>query len=67
VYAFIYIYIYVYYPSDSDLRWLWAPPCGIRHSKAEMAVILYSGPRTWGGVYACFSKNTKTVVRKTLK
>merc|ERR1719506_1094302 len=27
--------------------------------QAEMAVILYSGPRTWGGVRRCFSRNTK--------
>jgi len=24
---------------------------------ANMAVILYSGPRTWGGVYKCFGRN----------
>merc|ERR1719401_644472 len=29
--------------------------------KANMAVILYSGPRTWGGVYKCFAKNKKKV------
>jgi hypothetical protein len=26
-------------------------------AKANMAVILYSGPRTWGGVYLCTGKN----------
>jgi len=26
-------------------------------TKANMAVILYSGPRTWGGVYQCFGRN----------
>merc|ERR1719460_1639453 len=26
-------------------------------ANAEMAVILYSGPRTWGGVRKCFAKN----------
>merc|ERR550537_161980 len=29
--------------------------------KANMAVILYSGPRTWGGVWRCFAKNKKKV------
>jgi len=29
--------------------------------KANMAVILYSGPRTWGGVRRCFAKNKKKV------
>merc|ERR1719160_2107141 len=28
---------------------------------ANMAVILYSGPRTWGGVRKCFSRNRKKV------
>jgi len=28
-------------------------------AKAQMAVVLYSGPRTWGGVYKCRSKRTK--------
>merc|ERR1740138_319251 len=27
----------------------------------KMSVILYSGPRTWGGVYRCIGKNAKTV------
>jgi hypothetical protein len=30
-------------------------------NKVEMAVILYSGPRTWGGVSQCTGKNAKTV------
>jgi len=30
-------------------------------AKAQMAVILYSGPRTWGGVYKCFGRNAKNV------
>jgi len=34
--------------------------------KAEMAVILYSGPRTWGGVYKCFARNTKKVDREKI-
>jgi len=29
--------------------------------KAHMAVILYSGPRTWSGVRKCFAKNKKKV------
>merc|ERR1719310_1008141 len=29
--------------------------------KANMAVILYSGPRTWSGVFRCFAKNKKKV------
>jgi len=29
--------------------------------KANLAVILYSGPRTWGGVRKCFGKNKKKV------
>jgi len=29
--------------------------------KANMAVILYSGPRTWSGVRKCFGKNKKKV------
>lgn len=32
-------------------------------SKAQLAVILYSGPRTYGGVFKCFAKNTKKVDR----
>jgi hypothetical protein len=31
--------------------------------KAQISVILYSGPRTWGGVYKCFARNTKKVDR----
>jgi hypothetical protein len=34
---------------------------GEKASNAQIAVILYSGPRTWAGVYSCFAKNTKTV------
>jgi hypothetical protein len=30
-------------------------------SNANMAVILYSGPRTWSGVNKCFAKSTKPV------
>jgi len=30
-------------------------------AKANMAVILYSGPRTWSGVYKCFGKNVNKV------
>merc|ERR1719199_1838860 len=33
---------------------------------AKMAVILYSGPRTWGGVYKCFARNTKKVDRERI-
>jgi len=32
------------------------------HSK--ISVILYSGPRTWGGVSKCFARNTKKVDRE---
>jgi len=35
-------------------------------AKANMAVILYSGPRTWGGVYKCFGRNTKAVNLETV-
>jgi hypothetical protein len=31
------------------------------HGKTHMAVILYSGPRTWSGVRKCFAKNKKKV------
>jgi hypothetical protein len=34
-------------------------------AKANMAVILYSGPRTWGGVYKCFGRNSKKVNMET--
>merc|ERR1719272_2458144 len=34
-------------------------------AKANMAVLLYSGPRTWGGVYKCFAKNKKKVNMET--
>merc|ERR1719482_2089352 len=30
-------------------------------AQAKMGVILYSGPRTWGGVRKCFAKNGKKV------
>jgi len=33
-------------------------------SKTQMSVILYSGPRTWGGVFKCFARNTKKVDRE---
>lgn len=37
-------------------------------AQAEMAVVLYSGPRTWGGVFKCFGKNNKKVdMEKTCK
>jgi len=35
-------------------------------AKAQMAVILYSGPRTWGGVFKCFARNTKKVDREKI-
>jgi hypothetical protein len=33
---------------------------------AQMAVILFSGPRTWGGVYKCIGKDTSTVDLETV-
>merc|ERR1719486_20858 len=30
-------------------------------AKAEMSVILFSGPRTWSGVYKCWAKNSDGV------
>jgi len=30
-------------------------------SNAQLSVILYSGPRTWGGVFKCVGKSTKQV------
>jgi len=37
-------------------------------AQANMAVILYSGPRTWGGVYKCFRRRGKKVdMEKTCK
>jgi len=37
-------------------------------AKANMAVILYSGPRTWGGVYKCWARNGRNVdIQKTCK
>jgi len=35
-------------------------------ANANMAVILYSGPRTWGGVWKCFARNTKKVDREKI-
>jgi len=35
-------------------------------SNAQMSVILYSGPKTWGGVYKCFARNTKKVDRQKI-
>jgi hypothetical protein len=33
-------------------------------AQANFAVILYSGPRTWGGIRKCFARNTKKVDRE---
>jgi len=33
---------------------------------SQVSVILYSGPRTWGGVYKCFARNTKKVDREKI-
>ena len=30
----------------------------VQGTRGSMAVILYSGPRTWGGVYKCFARTT---------
>merc|ERR1740130_1061010 len=38
----------------------------VHGTQANMAVILYSGPRTWGGVYKCFARNTKKVDRQKI-
>jgi len=38
----------------------------VQGTKANMAVILYSGPRTWGGVFKCFARNTKKVDRQRI-
>merc|ERR1719389_505691 len=38
----------------------------VQGSQANLAVILYSGPRTWGGVFKCFAKNTKKVDRERI-
>merc|ERR1719199_1546642 len=35
-------------------------------ANSNMAVVLYSGPRTWGGVYKCFARNTKKVDREKI-
>jgi len=32
-----------------------------KNSHAQLAIILYSGPRTWGGVRKCFAKNKKKI------
>jgi len=36
----------------------------VQGTQANMAVILYSGPRTWGGVRECFAKNKRKVDRE---
>jgi len=33
-------------------------------TNAQIAVVLYSGPRTWSGVFRCMAKNTKNVDRE---
>jgi len=38
----------------------------VQGSEANMAVILYSGPRTWGGVRQCFARNTRKVDREKI-
>jgi hypothetical protein len=38
----------------------------VQGTKVNMATILYSGPRTWGGVFKCFAKNTKKVDREKI-
>jgi len=41
---------------------------GVSGGKASMAVILYSGPKTWTGVRKCVGKSTKNVnMMKTCK
>jgi len=35
-------------------------------AQANMAVVLYSGPRTWSGVYKCFGKNKGAVNLETV-
>merc|ERR1719478_1969449 len=35
-------------------------------AQSNIAVILYSGPRTWGGVFKCFARNTKKVDREKI-
>merc|ERR1719506_288723 len=35
-------------------------------TQAKIAVVLYSGPRTWSGVYKCFGKNGATVDLETV-
>jgi len=41
-------------------------PGSTSSSKAQLSVILYSGPRTWGGVFKCFARNTKKVDREKI-
>merc|ERR1719375_254676 len=31
----------------------------VEQTQAQMSVVMYSGPRTWGGVFKCFAKNKK--------
>jgi len=39
-----------------------------KKANTEMGVILYSGPRTWSGVYKCFRRSNKKVdMEKTCK
>jgi len=38
----------------------------VEHTKVSMAVILYSGPFTWGGVHKCYARNTKKVDREKI-
>jgi len=38
----------------------------VQSSQAQIALILYSGPRTWGGVSKCFARNTKKVDRQKI-
>jgi hypothetical protein len=40
----------------------------VEQTQAQMAVVMYSGPRTWGGVFKCFAKNKKKInMAKTCK
>jgi len=41
-------------------------PGSTEPSKVQLAVILYSGPRTWSGVFKCFARNTKKVDREKI-
>ena len=38
----------------------------VQGTMVNMATILYSGPRTWGGVFKCFARNTKKVDRERI-